>query len=354
MSQQLTVSTAPHLHHPRSKTENVMKIVTLALLPPTLGGIYYFGINALLIILTSVITCVLTEYIAKRLRKQPFINDYSAIVTGLLLALILPPTAPLWMVVLGAGFAIAIAKEAFGGLGYNIFNPALAGRAFLAISFALSMTNWVAPQPGFGVIDAVTTATPLSESFSWAGTTSELYTNMFLGNIGGCIGETSALLILIGGLILLITRVIKWHVPVVYIGTVFVLTALLPAQDPLFHILAGGLFLGAFYMATDYTTTPMTVKGQIIFALGAGIMVVLIRVFGSMPEGVAFSILLMNGFTPIIDRYVRQKPYGYIKPERKSLPFFKKEKDEECEECDHYKKDEKACNSDDKKGGGKA
>jgi len=331
----LVVSPAPHLHAratPLSfkSTQEIMFLVCLALLFPLAGGVYYFGIYALFVVLVSVTTAVLTEYVAKMLRKREFVMDGSAIVTGMLLALVMPPRVPLWVVVIGAAFSIAIVKEAFGGLGHNIFNPALAGRAFLSVSFAGLMTKWVI----LDGTDVVTTATPLSEKFVNTGTTNELYTELFYGNVGGCIGETSALLVLIGGLFLLATGVIKWRIPVVYIGTVFLLTWLIPDEDPIFHILAGGLFLGAFFMATDYVTAPLTDKGQFIFAAGAGVLVVMIRLYGSMPEGVAFSILLMNAFTPLIDRYVRPKPYGYIPPE-------KPEKSEEKPKDEKPKKEEK-------------
>ncbi len=310
----LKVSTSPHVHAKKS-TKRIMFYVCLALLLPSATGVYYFGIYALFVILVSVFTCILTEYAAKKLRKREFKMDGSAIVTGLLLALILPPRVPLWAVVIGAAFSIALIKEAFGGLGYNIFNPALAGRAFLSVSFAGMMTRWVAPVSS-PIADAVSTATPLSENFSYAGTKHELYMDLLFGNVGGCIGETSALLILIGGLALLALGVIKWRIPVIFIGTVFGLTWLIPGQDPIFHILAGGLFLGAFFMATDYVTAPLTARGQMLFAFCAGVLVVMIRLFGSMPEGVAFSILLMNAFTPLIDRYIRPKPYGYVPPEK--------------------------------------
>ncbi len=317
----LMVSSAPHIQDKRKSTRNIMLLVCIALIFPTIGGIYYFGIYSLFVVLVSVVTAVLTEFAAKTLRKKEFKMDGSAIVTGMLLALILPPRIPLWVVVIGSAFAIAIIKEAFGGLGHNIFNPALAARAFLAVSFAGMMTRWIAPISDIVSLDSVTTATPLSESFSYSGSTANLYMDLLLGNVGGCIGETSALLVLIGGLFLLAFGVIKWRIPTIYIGTVFLLTWLIPGQDPVFHILAGGLFLGAFFMATDYVTAPMTAKGQYIFAFGAGILVVMIRVYGAMPEGVAFSILLMNAFTPLIDRYIRPKPYGYIPPEKKG--FFK-------------------------------
>ena len=323
----LAVSSAPHIQDKKKSTKNIMFLVCIALLFPTIGGIYYFGIYSLFVVIVSVLTAITTEYAAKLLRKQEFKMDGSAIVTGMLIALVLPPRIPLWIVVIGSAFAIAIIKEAFGGLGHNIFNPALAARAFLAVTFAGMMTRWIAPITNILRIDSITTATPLSESFSYSGSTSELYMDIFLGNTGGCIGETSVLLILIGGILLLFFGVIKWRIPVVYIGTVFLLTLLIPGQDPVFHILAGGLFLGAFFMATDYVTAPMTAKGQFIFAFGAGVLVVLIRLYGSMPEGVAFSILLMNAFTPLIDRYVRPKPYGYIKPEKKGFLKSKKKKE---------------------------
>ena len=323
----LAVSSAPHIQDKKKSTKKTMLLVCIALLFPTAGGIFYFGIYSLFVVLVSVITAITTEYAAKLLRKKEFKMDGSAIVTGMLIALILPPRIPLWVVVIGSAFAIAIIKEAFGGLGHNIFNPALAARAFLAVTFAGMMTRWIAPISNIASLDSVTTATPLSENFSYSGSSSELYTDLFLGNTGGCIGETSVLLILIGGLLLLVFGIIKWRIPAVYIGTVFLLTWIIPDQDPVFHILAGGLFLGAFFMATDYVTAPMTAKGQYIFAFGAGVLVVMIRLYGSMPEGVAFSILLMNAFTPLIDRYVRTKPYGYILPEKKGFLKLKKKVD---------------------------
>ena len=322
----LAVSSAPHIQDKKKSTKKTMLLVCFALLFPTIGGIFYFGIYSLFIVIVTVLTAIITEYAAKLLRKKEFKMHGSAIVTGMLLALVLPPRIPLWIVVIGSAFAIAIIKEAFGGLGHNIFNPALAARAFLAVTFAAMMTRWIKPITSITSLDSVTTATPLSESFSYSGSTSELYMDLFLGNTGGCIGETSVLLILIGGLLLLVFGVIKWRIPVIYIGTVFLFTWLIPGQDPLFHILAGGLFLGAFFMATDYVTAPMTAKGQYIFAFGAGVLVVMIRLYSSMAEGVAFSILLMNAFTPLIDRYVRTKPYGYIPPEKKG--FFKSKKKE--------------------------
>ncbi len=214
----------------------------------------------------------------------------------------------LWVVVIGGAFAIAIVKEAFGGLGHNIFNPALAGRAFLAISFPIIMTSWISPTKSL-TSDGVTSATPLGESFVRESTKTDLYKDLFFGDVAGSAGETSVLLILIGAAILLAFGIIKWEIPTFYIGTVFLL-ALALGKDPIFHLLAGGLVFGAFFMATDYVTRPLTQSGQIIFAIGAGILTMLIRLYGNMPEGVCFSILLMNCFTPLIDRYTKTKPYG--------------------------------------------
>ena len=303
------VSPGPHLWRGQSVSK-IMYIVVLALMFPTAAGVYFFGYHALSVIAVSIAAAVLAEYTVKKLRKRAFVMDGSAVVTGLLLALILPPTIPLWMVAVGSVFSIAIVKEAFGGLGHNIFNPALGGRAFLAACFSVKMTTWVSPT-GFGA-DAVTTATPLSSSFIWEGDKLSLYRDLFLGNTGGSIGETSALLILVGGILLLALGIISWRIPVAYIGTVALLTLAL-GQDAIFHILAGGLMIGAFFMATDYVTSPITARGKIIFGIGAGILTVVIRRFGGLPEGVCYSILFMNAITPLIDRYVRVRPYGLVK-----------------------------------------
>ncbi|MFC1899017.1 RnfABCDGE type electron transport complex subunit D [Chloroflexota bacterium] len=310
--QQFIASPSPHLWRGQSVSK-IMYIVALALLLPTGAGIYFFGYRALLVILVSTITAVITEYLVKKLRGKPFIMDGSAVVTGLLLALTLPSTLPLWMVAIGSIFSIAIIKEAFGGLGHNIFNPALGGRAFLTACFSVKMTSWVAPM-GFSA-DAVTTATPLNSSFIGEGSNLSLYKEMFLGNIGGSLGETSALMILIGGILLLLLGIINWRIPVFYIGTV-ALFALVLGQDAIYHVLAGGLLLGAFFMATDYVTSPITPRGRIIFAVGAGILTIVIRQFGGLPGGVCYSILFMNAVTPLIDRYVKVRPYGLVKKEK--------------------------------------
>jgi electron transport complex protein RnfD len=300
---------SPHLWGGISTTR-IMYIVVLALLLPSAASIYYFGYNALLVIVVSVATAVLTEYACRKLRRKAFVMDGSAVITGLLLALTLPPTIPLWMVALGSFFAIAIAKEAFGGLGHNIFNPALAGRAFMQVSFPVAMATWVAPT-GFSP-DAVTSASPLSDAFTWKAENLSLYKELFLGNTSGSLGETMTLLILLGGILLIATRIIDWRTPVAYIGAVAFLSFAL-GQDAIFHLLSGGLMLGAFFMATDYVTSPITRRGRLIFGLGAGILTVLIRLYGGLPEGVCFSILIMNALTPLIDRYATVRPYGFRK-----------------------------------------
>lgn len=308
----ILISHAPHIWRGFS-TSKIMYIVVAALLFPTAAGIYFFGYYAIYIILASIITAVLTEFVIKKLRKKRFIMDGSAVITGLLFALILPPRLPLWMVVIGTFFSIAVAKEAFGGLGYNIFNPALAGRAFLSVCFPKEMTTWVLP-PHFNY-DAVTGATPLAENFVLQADKLASYKNLFFGNIGGSLGETSVMLILIGAAVLFAFRIIDWRIPTFYIGTV-ALGSLLVGKDVLFQILAGGLMIGAFFMATDYVTSPVTGNGRIIFGVGLGVLTVLIRNFSNMPEGVCFSILIMNAFTPLIDKYVRIKPFGFQKKKK--------------------------------------
>jgi len=310
---QLTLSSAPHLHGKTSIARD-MYLVIGALLLPCAGAVYFFGLYALLMLAVGVLSCVLTEWVTKKMRRMPFHMDGSAIVTGLLFVMVLPPRTPLWIVVVGSVFCVAIAKEAFGGLGCNVFNPALAGRAFVSVSFAGALGRWIAPTTSW-LADAVTTATPLGEGFATTLTKPELYRALFLGNVGGSVGETSTLLILIGGAILLAFGIIKWHVPVFFVATVFLLSWVM-GQDPIFHILAGGLMIGAFFMATDYVTSPLTTKGKIIFAVGAGILVVLVRVLGNMPEGVCYAILVMNAFTPLIDRYARPRPLGVARAKR--------------------------------------
>jgi len=306
---QFLVSPGPHLWKGLS-VNKIMYLVVIALMFPTGAAIFFFGYHALSVLGVSVGAALATEFVCKKMRGQAFIMDGSAVITGILLALILPPTISLWMVAIGAIFSIAIVKEVFGGLGHNIFNPALGGRAFMSISFTAEMTTWTKPM-GFGA-DAITTATPLSESFVWSADKLSLYKAMFMGNTAGSMGETSALLILIGGIFLLTLRLINWRIPAIYIGTV-ALMSLAFGQDPMFHILAGGLMIGAFFMATDYVTSPLKKKKKIIFSVALGALTVTIRLFAGMPEGVCYSILFMNAITPLIDRYTKLRPYGLVK-----------------------------------------
>ncbi len=306
---EILVSPGPHLWRGIS-VNRIMYVVVLTLLLPAGAAVYYFGTRAVWLIIACIAAAVATEYGAKKLRKRPFHMDGSAVITGTLLALVLPPSLPVWMAVIGSVFAIAIVKEAFGGLGHNIFNPALGARAFLSVCFPVEMTTWTSPS-GFSV-DAVTIATPLSDRFVWEGSKSTLYSDMLLGNTGGSLGETSALLIIIGGFILIALKLIDWRIPAAYIGTVALLTLVL-GEDVLYYLLSGGLMLGAFFMATDYVTSPITRKGKIVFGIGAGIITTIIRIYGGLPEGVCFSILFMNALTPLIDRYLKTRPYGLVK-----------------------------------------
>lgn len=285
-----------------------MRDVLIALLPATVLGVYFFGLSALWIVLICIASSVLTEAVLQKLmHKKITVMDGSAAVTGLLLALNLPPSVPLWIPFLGGAFAIAIVKQCFGGLGYNFLNPALAARAFLVISWPTAMTAWTMP------IDAVSSATPLT-ALKMGGTLSP-YLDMAIGNVGGCIGETSAIALAAGGLYLIARRVIGWRIPVFYIGSVALFTWIagdggLFTGDALYHILAGGLMLGAIYMATDYTTSPMTKTGKIVFALGCGILTSVIRLWGGYPEGVSYSILLMNLAVPLLDRAFKPRLFG--------------------------------------------
>ncbi|AVQ37890.1 Na+-transporting NADH:ubiquinone oxidoreductase subunit D [Clostridium botulinum] len=304
-----TLSSSPHIRS-KDSVQSIMRDVVIALLPATVAGIYFFKLQALLVILTAVISCVAAEYIwEKATGRDISIGDLSAVVTGMLLAFNVPPTLPLWMVVIGSFFSIIVVKQFFGGIGQNIVNPALAGRAFLLASWPVAMTTWT--------VDGVTTATPLA---ILKGAPGELPTlaSAFLGHIGGCIGETSALALLIGFAYLLYRRIITWHVPVTYVGTVFVLTAIIGRHgamsgNAIYEIFVGGLMLGAIFMATDYTTSPMTKKGQVIFAIGCGVITTVIRIFGGYPEGVSYSILLMNLFVPLIDKFVAPRVFGEVK-----------------------------------------
>jgi len=288
--------------------------VIIALIPSAFAGIYFFGLRAALLIAVTVISSVGFEYlIRKALKRNNTIGDLSAVVTGLILALNLPPALPFWMAIVGSFFAIVIVKQLFGGLGYNFVNPALAARAFLIVSYGARMTSWTPPLTVANDVDALSYATPLG-ALKQGGQLPKLF-DMFIGNIGGSLGETSALALIIGGIYLLARGVISWHIPVIYIGTVGLLAWIMGPDgiftgNPLFHVLAGGLMLGAIFMATDYTTSPMTKKGTVIYAIGCGVLTILFRLYTNMPEGVSYAILLMNVSVPIIDRCTKPVRFG--------------------------------------------
>jgi len=313
----LVVSNSPHMR----SGENIQKImftVVAAMLPACLAGIWFFGLAALKVLLISTLSCVAFEELWNKLAKRPSSwKDGSAIITGILLGMNLNAGVPWWVCILGGFLAIILAKQLFGGLGYNPFNPALVARVGLLIGLPEIMTTWNQPQAGKMVADVVTTATPLG----MAPGTVEIK-QMLIGNTGGCLGETSALALLIGGAILIAFKLIKWEVPAAFIGSVAVITGIAhwanPTvyQSPVVHVLSGGLLLGAFFMATDMVTSPMTRKGAVIFGLGCGVMTSLIRLWGSYPEGVSFSILFMNALVPLIDRNTIRKPFGYVAPEK--------------------------------------
>lgn len=308
------VSGTPHVRSKES-IQSIMRDVIIALIPATAMGIYFFGIPALILIAVSIVASVFFEWLYQKLLKKPVtISDLSAVVTGLLLAMNLPASAPIWVPIVGSAFAIIFAKQLFGGLGQNFINPALAGRAFLLASYPTEMTTWTAPV-GFSGADAVAVATPLATLKTGAMPDASL-TDVILGtNIGGCIGETCAVALIIGGIYLLVKHVISWRIPVLYILTVFVLTAAIGRKGlrvPVYEIFTGGLMLGAFFMATDYASSPVTPKGQIIFAIGCGIITTLIRIFGGYPEGVSYSILIMNLAVPLIERFTEPKIFGAL------------------------------------------
>lgn len=301
---------SPHIHG-KDSTSKIMWSVIIALLPAMAGSIYYFGLSALKVIFVCIISCLLIEVLSKTIFCRKFsISDGSAVLTGILLAFVLPPGIPLWIAAVGSFVAIFLVKELFGGIGYNIFNPALAARSVLLTSFPLQMTTYVLPLSY--KVDAITTATPLAILKENIDTQIPSLWNMFIGNRAGCLGETSTLLLLLGAIFLLSRKIISLHIPLAYLLTVAVLSVL-SGQNPLFQIMAGGLVLGAFFMATDYVTSPLTNKGKVIFGIGCGIITFLIRQKGGYPEGVAYSIIFMNMFVPVIDRYTLPVKFGYIK-----------------------------------------
>ncbi len=310
----LTVSVSPHLRR-RLDTGTVMKLVCLSLMPAAAASVYLFGIRSLFVIVTSVVVCVATEWAANLVFKRPgTVADGSAVVTGILLAFTLPPTSPWWMVAVGGFLAIFVVKQLFGGLGYNIFNPALAARAILLSSFPMAMTTWIRPVKSFLAVDAVTSASPLAILKEGLGPASVNvpsfgYLDLFLGTVPGSLGETCKVALLAGATLLFVFKIIDWRIPLSFIGSVFVLS-LLFGRDPVAAVLSGGLILGAFFMATDMVTSPTTPAGKIVFGLGCGVLTALIRSYGGFPEGVCYSILLMNSFTPLIDKYVRPRVFG--------------------------------------------
>lgn len=305
----LTLSSSPHIRS-NETVKGIMRDVIIALIPAALAGIYFFKFRAALVMITAIVSAVFSEWLWQKLTKRQItINDLSAVVTGILISFNVPVSIPLWMVAIGSAFAIIVVKQFFGGIGENIVNPALAGRAFLLSSWPSAMTNWT--------IDGATSATPLAILKGAEGSLPSLM-NVFVGHVGGCIGETSALALLIGLAYLLYRRVISYHIPVFYVGTVFILTTVIGRNgfmtgNGLYEIFAGGLMLGAIFMATDYTTCPMTKKGQVVFAIGCGVLTSVIRIFsGAYPEGVSYSILIMNLFVPLIDKYVIPTKFGKV------------------------------------------
>ncbi|MCL2121929.1 MAG: RnfABCDGE type electron transport complex subunit D [Clostridiales bacterium] len=310
----LILSSSPHFHS-RYTTEKSMREVACAILPAAAAGIWIFGLRAFFVILLSVTGALTSEFLCNRImRRKVSIMDGSALITGLILALCLPPSIPFWIAFLGGVFAIVIGKQVFGGIGQNIFNPALIGRALLLASFPVFMTNWT-PARGMA-IDAVTTATPMALMKTELFAQLPPLGQMVLGQIGGCIGETSVVAIVLGGIVLLVRKHIDWRIPILYLGTVFVLAAAYGAVKgysllyPVYQLCAGGLMLGAFFMATDWVTSPVTKKGRMVYGLGLGLLTGLIRFFGGLSEGICYSILLMNILTPLIDRYTRGRIYG--------------------------------------------
>lgn len=315
----LIVSHSPH-EKGSFTVQSVMWNVVIALVPAFIASLYFFGIRALTVTFTAVISCMIAEaLIQKFLMKQEIsITDGSAVITGILLAFNLPSSIPLWQVVTGSLVAIGIGKMAFGGLGKNPFNPALIGRGFMLISFPVDMTKWPEPLVSrmlYNIPDSVTAATPLGMLKEGAASLPSWF-DLFIGNVGGSLGETSAFAIIIGCIYLLYKKIITWQIPVFYLGTVFIFTGIFYLTNaaefahPMFHILSGGVLLGAVFMMTDMSTSPMTARGQIVFAIGGGIILSVIRLFGAYPEGCMFSILIMNSLVPIIDKYIKPKKFG--------------------------------------------
>lgn len=313
----LVVSSSPHLHQ-RQDARKIMVAVAISLLPACAAGVHFFGWRALWVVGVTTAACVALEALICLWRgdERAGPRDVSAVVTGMLLGMNLPVGTPWWACVIGAVLAIGLGKQIYGGLGYNLFNPALVGRVGLFIAFPKIMTTWYSPLPGrfwTDITDATTAATPLD--LAAQGTVEANYLDYFLGNMGGSIGETSALALLLGGALLIYLRHIRWQIPVAFIGTVAVITWVMQLTSasqagPLFHVLTGGLMLGAIFMATDMVTSPMSRKGMLAFGVGCGVVTCVIRLWGSYPEGVSFAILFMNALVPLIDRYTANRPFG--------------------------------------------
>lgn len=327
----LKISGSPHVHTDNS-VKKIMYGVIYAMIPALLISIYFFGLDAIRVILISVVACMVVEAVIQKylLKTDVTVTDGSAIITGILLAFNVPSNLPWLIIVIGAIVSIGIGKMSFGGVGKNIFNPALVGRVFLLISFPVQMTSWPVPKPsmGAGLTDAITGPTPLGimkEGLSAGKTVQEIMPqipdyvqNLMTGFQGGSLGEVSALALILGAIYMLARKIITWHTPTAYIGSVVIFSGILwlidPTKfvDPLFHLVTGGIMLGVFYMATDMVSSPMSGKGQLVFGIGCGILTILIRVFGAYPEGVSFAILIMNGFVPLIDRGFKPKRFGEV------------------------------------------
>lgn len=325
-------------------TREIMLDVIIALLPALVVGVWQFGAQALIPLAVSIVSCVFFEWAYRKLMKKPdSIGDLSAVVTGILLAYTLPANCQWWMPIIGAFFAIVVVKQLYGGIGKNFLNPALAGRAFLLASYALFMTTWVVPSSLASAVDATTMATPLS--YMKAGEALPqyfTYKSMFLGTMPGCLGEVSALALLIGGVYLLCRKVITWHIPVSFIGTVALLTLIFGSKNGggythvqwmLDNLLSGGLLLGAFFMATDYSTSPVTALGRIIYGVGCGALTVLIRVFGGFPEGVSFAILIMNCCAWMFDKHTQRRQFGVSREDVKAKKAAAKAAKKEAKEA---------------------
>ena len=317
MENSLYVSPSPHIHGGDSISKNMYGVL-IALIPAFLVSLYCFGLGALIVTATSVLACVIFEYLIQRflMKKEPTLCDGSAILTGVLLAFNVPSNLPIWIILIGALAAIGIGKMSFGGLGNNIFNPALVGRVFLLISFPAQMTTWPVPDVfPMTYTDAETGATILS-SLHEGGAPLPAMVDMLIGRIGGSLGEISAIALLLGFAFMLWKKIITWHIPVSILATVFVFTGLLylinPTVyvNPFIHLLSGGLLLGSIFMATDYVTSPMSKNGMIVYGIGIGLLTAVIRIFGSYPEGMSFAILIMNAFTPLINSYIKPKHFG--------------------------------------------